>query len=173
MNKTLTDLLPCPFCGGPVELESAPSTRSEVYGKRDWWGVVCRNTINLGGTCAIYQIPSASKEAAIERWNRRAHLGHPEPRAEVMDEQPSLTNPLTPYGMLVRALRIVTGTLLYDMAKSMSLSPATLSAMEVGRRPVTYADACGAADFFASRGISGTLSALEHAIDAALAGEGQ
>ena len=67
----MSELKPCPFCGGPVELESAPSTRSEVYGKRDWWGVVCRNTINLGGTCAIYQIPSASKEAAIERWNRR------------------------------------------------------------------------------------------------------
>ncbi|AAQ54937.1 hypothetical protein Bcep22_gp01 [Burkholderia phage Bcep22] len=94
----------------------------------------------------------------------------PEPRDEVTDERPSLTNPLTPYGMLVRALRIVTGTLLYDMAKSMSLSPATLSAMEVGRRPVTCAEACGAADFFASRGLPGTLQALEHAIDAARAG---
>ena len=59
------DLLPCPFCGGPVELEYTVNSR-------DWWGVKCRNTMNLGGTCAIQQIPSASKEAAIERWNRRA-----------------------------------------------------------------------------------------------------
>jgi hypothetical protein len=28
--------------------------------------------MNVGGTCAIEQRPSASKDAAIERWNRRA-----------------------------------------------------------------------------------------------------
>ncbi|HEP6426945.1 TPA: hypothetical protein VDB83_001216 [Burkholderia cenocepacia] len=106
----------------------------------------------------------------LERLTALLATQQPEPRDEVTEEQPSLTNPLTPYGMLVRALRIVTGTLLYDMAKSMSLSPATLSAMEVGRRPVTYAEACGAADFFASRGLPGTLQALEHAIDAARTG---
>ena len=64
----MTDkLLPCPFCGGPVKLENPLGDQH-----RSWWGVVCRNTINLGGTCAIEQRPSASKEAAIERWNRRA-----------------------------------------------------------------------------------------------------
>ncbi|HDR9834467.1 TPA: hypothetical protein QDC51_001225 [Burkholderia multivorans] len=88
-------------------------------------------------------------------------------------EQPSLTNPLTPYGMLVRALRIVTGSLLYDMAKHMRISPATLSAMEFGRRPVTYADACGAADFFEERGVPDTLPALQRAIDAARAQGGE
>jgi hypothetical protein len=61
------ELKPCPFCGGAVELEQANSR-----GAHRWWGVVCRNTINLGGTCAIEQIPSASREAATERWNRRA-----------------------------------------------------------------------------------------------------
>ena len=58
-------LRPCPFCGGPVKLE-------QTIDRREWWGVVCRNTINVGGTCAIQQRPSASKEAAIIRWNRRA-----------------------------------------------------------------------------------------------------
>ena len=58
-------LLPCPFCGGEVLIE-------ETVNIRNWYGVVCRNTINLGGTCAIQQVPSASKEAAVERWNRRA-----------------------------------------------------------------------------------------------------
>lgn len=60
-------LLPCPFCGGSVKLEEPLSSR----GKGLWWGVICRNTINLGGTCAIQQFPSATKEAAISRWNMR------------------------------------------------------------------------------------------------------
>lgn len=58
----LESLLPCPFCGGPVKLEQA---------KSQGWGVVCRNTKNLGGTCCMEQVPSAGKEAAITRWNMR------------------------------------------------------------------------------------------------------
>ncbi|WP_366918826.1 hypothetical protein [Burkholderia vietnamiensis] len=65
--------------------------------------------------------------------------GQPEPRAEVTDE-PSLTNPLTPYGMLVRALRIVSGTTLMDMAEHLGRGPAELSAIEFGRKPVRDAD---------------------------------
>lgn len=64
----LTELKLCPFCGGTVKLEpvSIPGQGKQFY------GVICRNTVNIGGTCAIEQIPSASKEAAIARWNRRA-----------------------------------------------------------------------------------------------------
>ena len=65
------NLLPCPFCGGEVYLEEAARTHDEWFGPRRMWGVVCRNTINLGGTCAIQQVPSATKEAAILRWNMR------------------------------------------------------------------------------------------------------
>lgn len=61
------ELLPCPFCGGGVEIEETETTNSHR-----WWGVVCRNTTSRGGTCAIQQRPSASIEAAVERWNRRA-----------------------------------------------------------------------------------------------------
>lgn len=57
-------LKPCPFCGGEVKLEQTL--------KRTGWGVVCRNSSNLGGTCAIEQIPSKEKQAAITRWNTRA-----------------------------------------------------------------------------------------------------
>jgi len=64
-------LLPCPFCGGPVQLEEALPTRHHLYGERRWWGVKCRNTINHGGTCCMDQVPSASQEAAIKRWNMR------------------------------------------------------------------------------------------------------
>ncbi|WP_331373825.1 Lar family restriction alleviation protein [Sinorhizobium chiapasense] len=64
------ELLPCPFCGGKVTLEQPMRARSN-----EWWGVVCRNTENLGGTCAIEQRPSRTKEAAAERWNRRSGTG--------------------------------------------------------------------------------------------------
>lgn len=64
-------LLPCPFCGGPVSLEKAGREQYGPNGPRQFWGIICRNTINLGGTCAIQQIPSASPAAAVARWNRR------------------------------------------------------------------------------------------------------
>lgn len=82
------ELKPCPFCGGPVEIEKATETYSRMYGNREYWGVVCRNTINLGGSCAIQQIPSASKEAAVERWNRRSGYRNAvlEEAANVCDE---------------------------------------------------------------------------------------
>lgn len=64
-KAAMQELKPCPFCGGPVELENTINSRS-------WWGVVCRNARNRGGTCAIQTRPSASKEVAIERWNMRA-----------------------------------------------------------------------------------------------------
>lgn len=62
-------LKPCPFCGGKVKLERPLDL---LPNSTEWWGVVCRNTINLGGSCAIQQIPSRTKEAAIARWNMRA-----------------------------------------------------------------------------------------------------
>ncbi len=72
MTTDTTPLAPCPFCGGPVQLEEASPTRDRLYGERRWYGVVCRNTTNIGGSCAMEQRPSASKESAIARWNRRA-----------------------------------------------------------------------------------------------------
>ncbi|MCA8326238.1 helix-turn-helix domain-containing protein [Burkholderia cepacia] len=93
-----------------------------------------------------------------------------EPSAEVTDEQPSLTNPLTPYGMLVRALRIVSGTTLMDMAKALLTTPAKLSAMEFGRTPITLDFALDVAAYFDALGVPDTLVAIRRAIDAARAG---
>ncbi|MCW3581759.1 transcriptional regulator [Burkholderia cenocepacia] len=90
----------------------------------------------------------------------------PESRAEVTEEQPSLTNPLTPYGLLCRALRIIAGTLLGDMARHLGCSSAMLSAVEFGRRPLTDAMVADAAAYFSSCGIPDTL----HALNAARAG---
>ncbi|MFW2458375.1 hypothetical protein ACN4GH_01970 [Burkholderia pseudomallei] len=89
--------------------------------------------------------------------------GEPEPRAEVTEEQPSLTNPLTPYGMLVRALRIVSGTTLMDMADALLTTPAKLSAMEFDREPVTLEFAFEVAAYFDAIGVLHTASALRAA----------
>ena len=61
-------LLPCPFCGGTAKLELA---HKDKVMHRQFYGVVCRNTKNVGGSCCMEQVPSASKEAAIDRWNMR------------------------------------------------------------------------------------------------------
>ncbi|MGQ7904996.1 hypothetical protein [Burkholderia sp. BC1] len=80
-----------------------------------------------------------------------------------LTDEPSLTNPLTPYGMLVRALRIVTGTVLGDMAQHLGCSPAALSAVEFGRKPLTAVMVADTAAYFASVGIPDTLHALSAA----------
>lgn len=61
------ELKACPFCGGPVKLEKADIGRSS----KEWFGVVCRNTKNVGGSCCMEQVASRTKEAAIARWNTR------------------------------------------------------------------------------------------------------
>ncbi|WP_258181453.1 transcriptional regulator [Burkholderia multivorans] len=86
-----------------------------------------------------------------------------QPSGEVTEKQPSLTNPLTPYGMLVRGLRIVSGTTLMDMAKALLTTPAKLSAMEFGRAPVTPEFAFDVAAYFDALGVPCTESALRAA----------
>lgn len=81
-------------------------------------------------------------------------------RVASLTDVPSLTNPLTPYGMLVRALRIISDTLLGDMAKHLGCSSAMLSAVEVGRMPLTDAMIADTAAYFSSVGIPDTLHAL-------------
>lgn len=88
-----------------------------------------------------------------------------QPSGEVT-EQPSLTNPLTPYGMLVRALRIVTGTVLGDMAKSLQMSCAKLSAMEFGREQVTPEIVREVGKYFERLGVGNMRPALQHAANA-------
>ncbi|WP_186251701.1 hypothetical protein [Burkholderia gladioli] len=90
-------------------------------------------------------------------------LGAPPAASVAAEEVPSFESPLTHYGMLVRALRIVTGTLLADMAKAMNVSPAFLSALELGRRPVTHDNAVFTSGFFSDHGVIGTLPALTYA----------
>jgi hypothetical protein len=90
------------------------------------------------------------------------------PAAAASEEpKPSLGSPLTPYGMLVRALRIAAGTTLMDMSKHLGRSPAELSSIEFGRKPIRDADIVDAAHFFACAGIYSTTHALTMAARAA------
>lgn len=75
----------------------------------------------------------------------------------------NLSPMLTPFGMLVRALRIVAGTTLYDMAKALLTTPANLSSMEFGRAAVPPGFAFDVAAYFDALGITGTLDALNFA----------
>ncbi|UEP31574.1 helix-turn-helix domain-containing protein [Burkholderia sp. B21-007] len=94
-----------------------------------------------------------------------------EPRDEVTEQQPSFTNPLTPYGMLVRALRIVAGVTLMDMATALLTTPAKLSAMEFGRAPVTPEFAFDVAAYFDALDVPHTASALRAAVAARAGGQ--
>ncbi|MCO1371492.1 helix-turn-helix domain-containing protein [Burkholderia multivorans] len=100
----------------------------------------------------------------IERLRKRVAELEADAEAEArLTDEPSLTNPLTPYGMLVRALRIVSGTTLMDMAKALLTTPAKLSAMEFGRAPVTPEFAFDVAAYFDALGVPCTESALRAA----------
>lgn len=90
------------------------------------------------------------------------------------EEAPSLANPLTPYGMLVRALRIVADTTLMEMADFLSteytiMRPSYLSGMEFGRNPIDIGDVTEASKFFASKGMPNTLDVLLIARNATIA----
>lgn len=94
----------------------------------------------------------------------KAVFPKPEQRAATL---PDFTSPLTPYGLLVRALRIVAGTNLHDMSKALLTTPAKLSAMEFGRAPITEEFAFDVSAYFDALGVPDTLAALKVAILAA------
>jgi hypothetical protein len=77
------------------------------------------------------------------------------------EEQPSLTNRLTQFGWLSRALRLVADTTLFDMAKWLGITPAELSAFEFGRRALPDNFPEWAGEFFDSRGVTGTEQLLK------------
>lgn len=73
---------------------------------------------------------------------------------------------LTPYGLLVRALRVVAKTTLGDMAKFTHINSAALSDVEMGRCPLTDYLVVITAGYFDSLGIAGTLPMLFAALAA-------
>lgn len=64
-----------------------------------------------------------------------------------------LERQLTPYGMIVRGARLMTGTTLYQMSQYCGHSSATLSGMETGRKPLDPAILSDVQRFFSSHGL--------------------
>ena len=62
-GKTMTELKPCPFCGGTAIINYPAHNIAEVLCSR--WS--CRASISMGG--------ERSLDKVIERWNRRAEDG--------------------------------------------------------------------------------------------------
>lgn len=79
------------------------------------------------------------------------------------EEQPSITNPITTYGLLIRALRLVAGTTLMEMSESTGWSPAFLSSVEFGREVASEVLLKNTRDFFADKGIQLPAGLLERA----------
>ncbi|CAJ5043914.1 Uncharacterised protein [Burkholderia pseudomallei] len=158
-------LLFCPKCGAQhVDApEKASDDRPVLYADA-WTNPPHRS--HLCHACGTVWRPAdvpTNGVAAIQTSGKAdTWSGQPVLRAEVTDE-PSLTNPLTPYGMLVRALRIVSGTTLMDMADALLTTPAKLSAMEFDREPVTPEFAFDVAAYFDAIGVLHTASALRAA----------
>ncbi|WP_323016398.1 helix-turn-helix transcriptional regulator [Castellaniella sp.] len=73
-------------------------------------------------------------------------------------------SPLTHYGVLVRALRIVADTTLQEMATYMDTTPATLSGMEFGYREPSYMDLCAMRDFFQAKGLDVSFGLLSQSL---------
>ena len=89
----------------------------------------------------------------VQAWKREA-----ERAIDWNDPMERIKNPLTSYGLLVRALRVVAGTTLMEMSNATDYSPAQLSAVEFGRKPVSASIISSTKDFFSSMGLeTGTL----------------
>jgi len=69
----VSELLPCPFCGLDVTDDEG------CYGMAGLWEVRCGNP-----NCFAHEPSDESREAAINRWNRRAALPHMQPAGEVV-----------------------------------------------------------------------------------------
>lgn len=75
-------------------------------------------------------------------------------------------SPLTPYGLLVRALRCAANVTLMDMSRSVELSPAHLSDMEFGRKPLGEETLAKVVMFFGGLGLNVPISLLHSAATA-------
>jgi Lar family restriction alleviation protein len=57
----MTELKPCPFCGGEATYLSSGN-----YYPKEFWKVICKN-------CSVCTIYKATQDRAGELWNRRVN----------------------------------------------------------------------------------------------------
>ncbi|ANN71568.1 helix-turn-helix domain-containing protein [Bordetella bronchialis] len=72
---------------------------------------------------------------------------------------------LTPFGLLVRTLRLEAGLTLKNMADALGVTSAYLSSIELGDRPLTEKIAGQAIEFFKERISTEKLDQLQAAVD--------
>ncbi|WP_368648012.1 DUF3850 domain-containing protein [Castellaniella ginsengisoli] len=123
-----------------------------------------------------------AERGAVARVDRSANpQGNPvdesaemqgQPSAQDREDAPSIWNPLTPYGVLVQALRIVAGTTLMEMSEGTGYTPSYLSGIEFGRNPVTDGVIGCTWSFLEDKGIKVPLSVFRKAADRAAKGAG-
>lgn len=73
-TDALVELLPCPFCGGAVHVETLPGVKNYP------WGIHCPD-----GRCPIgggFPVVAATKSEAITAWNTRASILPPTTSAD-------------------------------------------------------------------------------------------
>lgn len=158
--------------GHPVSIPSnmplADDDR-EFTNAAEWAAHYLPNDFVLGdNTRRIAEVVTPESVRKALRLDEIAAAPPPASTNRLTDEQTPIdfNNRLTPYGMLVRALRIVAGTTLYDMAKHLSCGPAELSAIEFGRKPVTNEMLSETASYFSGLDVHNTLQALRTAREA-------
>lgn len=111
----------------------------------------------------LYAAPVAAQAQSVV--NQQMTTG-----AQDREDAPSIWNPLTPYGVLVRALRIVAGTTLMEMSEGTGYTPSYLSGIEFGRNPVTDGVIGCTWSFLEDKGIKVPLSVFRKAADRAAKG---
>jgi len=151
-----------PRCCAPVAAQSAATAISNAALEE-----ATRQCEDIYGWRWAYSVDPIHKDTLTACATAIRALKLQPAQASALDREPSLLRPLTPYGLLVRALRIVSGTSLMEMSKATGYTPAYLSGIEFGREPLTEEIVSAAWHFFWGGGLCVSRDLLLQAAHAA------
>ena len=152
-----------------LRLQTAQQDADKVGCQPDWNN---RNTqfhsgwVNELGTLSQHPdaMPGWLRNALQTIYKGLVESSVPPASGKDADPMERFKNPLTPYGLLVRALRIVAGTTLMEMAEALGVSPSYLSGIECRRKPMDASLIRPTATFFAEKGINVPEGLLQKAM---------
>lgn len=76
----MSELAPCPFCGGPADLAVGVHCGPADLGARTWWAKCV--------TCGVETTSSRERMAAVAAWNRRAPVTPADVLLELANREP-------------------------------------------------------------------------------------